>query len=143
MVNTLQEMVDPTDRTYSELVRYAEGVCRAVGIKYGMAHVEIKAEFDETRKKWINPAQKCVQSFIPSDKNGVLKSLKGDDFDRLSTYHDSIMLKNIGDTVRRAKDIMSFAAYVWLIGDDEEAVMRDATLAREEFIVEVAGDPVN
>lgn len=91
----------------------------------------------------FSPAQKCVQSFIPSDKNGVLKSLKGDDFDRLSTYHDSIMLKNIGDTVRRAKDIMSFAAYVWLIGDDEAAVMRDATLAREEFIVEVAGDPVN
>ena len=53
MVNTFQEMVDPQSRAYTELVRYAEGVCRAVGIKYGMAHVEIKAEFDEKRKKWI------------------------------------------------------------------------------------------
>ena len=53
MVNTTQEMVDPHKRAYSELVRYAEGVCRAVGIKYGMAHVEVKAEWDEKRNKWI------------------------------------------------------------------------------------------
>jgi hypothetical protein len=53
MVNTYQEMVDPQSRAYGELVRYAEGVCRAVGIKYGMAHVEIKAEYDEKRSKWI------------------------------------------------------------------------------------------
>jgi len=184
MVNTYQEMVDPQSRAYGELVRYAEGVCRAVGIKYGMAHVEIKAEFDEKRNKWINPvmievgarlaggrkaimaentivgwhpfdamvdahcgfpvrmppsftpAQKCVQAFIPSDKNGILVDIKGADFDRLSTYHDSVMLKNIGDKVVRARDIMSFAAYCWLIGE-EEAVLRDAKLAREEFIVEV------
>lgn len=53
MVNTYQEMVDPHDRAYSDLVRYAEGVARAVGIKYGMAHVELKATFDEKRKRWI------------------------------------------------------------------------------------------
>ena len=53
MVNTIQEMVDPHKRAYSELVRYAEGVCRAVGIKYGMAHVEIKADWDEKRNKWV------------------------------------------------------------------------------------------
>ena len=53
MVNTYQEMVDPHDRAYSDLVRYAEGVTRAVGIKYGMAHVELKATFDEKRKRWI------------------------------------------------------------------------------------------
>lgn len=53
MVNTIQEMVDPHNRVYTELVRYAEGVCRAVGIKYGMAHVEIKAAFDENRNKWV------------------------------------------------------------------------------------------
>lgn len=46
-------MVDPHDRVYSELARYAEGVCRAVGIKYGMAHVELKAKYDDKRKKWI------------------------------------------------------------------------------------------
>ncbi len=53
MVNTFQEMVDPHDRAYSSLVQYAEGVCRAVGIKYGMAHVELKAEYNEERKKWV------------------------------------------------------------------------------------------
>lgn len=53
MVNTFQEMVDPQSKSYAELVRYAEGVCRAVGIKYGMAHVEVKADFDEKRNKWI------------------------------------------------------------------------------------------
>eukprot|EP00574_Skeletonema_japonicum_P001223 CAMPEP_0201738770 /NCGR_PEP_ID=MMETSP0593-20130828/45426_1 /ASSEMBLY_ACC=CAM_ASM_000672 /TAXON_ID=267983 /ORGANISM="Skeletonema japonicum, Strain CCMP2506" /LENGTH=568 /DNA_ID=CAMNT_0048232997 /DNA_START=86 /DNA_END=1792 /DNA_ORIENTATION=+ len=191
MVNTFQEMVDPQSKAYTELVRYAEGVCRAVGIKYGMAHVEIKAEFDKKRNKWINPvmievgarlaggrkaimaentiigwhpfdamvdahcgfpvrmppsfspARKCVQAFVPSDKNGILVGIKGDDFDRLSTYHDSVMLKKIGDKVVRARDIMSFAAYCWLIGDDPEAVLRDAKLAREEFIVEVELDASN
>ena len=185
MVNTFQEMVDPQSRAYAELVRYAEGVCRAVGIKYGMAHVEIKADFDEKRNKWVNPvmievgarlaggrkaimaentiigwhpfdamvdahcgfpvrmppsfspARKCVQAFVPSDKNGILVGVKGGDFERLSTYHDSVMLKKIGDKVVRARDIMSFAAYCWLIGDDPEAVLRDAKLAREEFIVDV------
>lgn len=84
----------------------------------------------------FSPAQKCVQAFIPSDKNGILVGIKGADFDRLSTYHDSVMLKKIGDEVVRARDIMSFAAYCWLIGEDE-AVLRDAKLAREEFTVEV------
>ena len=55
MVNTFQEMVDPHDRKYSFLVKYAEGVCRAVGIKYGMAHVELKSHFDEKRNRWVEP----------------------------------------------------------------------------------------
>ena len=69
MVNTFQEMVDPQSRVYSELVRYAEGVCRAVGIKYGMAHVEIKAEYDEKRNKWINPvmvSRSSIDRFLTS-----------------------------------------------------------------------------
>jgi len=53
MVNTFQEMVDPHDPKYAYLVQYAEGVCRAVGIKYGMSHCELKAKYDEKRKKWI------------------------------------------------------------------------------------------
>lgn len=190
MVNTFQEMVDPQLKAYAELVRYAEGVCRAVGIKYGMAHVEVKADFDEKRNKWINPvmievgarlaggrkaimaentiigwhpfdamvdahcgfpvrmppsfspAQKCIQAYVPSDKDGILIGIKGDDFDRLPTYHASMMLKKIGDHVVRAKALMSFAAYCWLIGE-EEAVRRDAKLAREEFIVEVEMDPID
>ena len=84
----------------------------------------------------FSPHQKCVQAFIPSDKNGTLIGIKGGDFDRLPTYHDSVMLKKIGDKVVRARDIMSFAAYCWFIGDEDE-VLRDAKLARDEFVVEV------
>lgn len=53
MVNTIQEMVDPHDKKFALLVKYAEGVCRAVGIKYGMGHCELKARFDEKRNKWV------------------------------------------------------------------------------------------
>jgi hypothetical protein len=53
MVNTYQEMVDPTDKKYSSLIAYAEGVCRAVGIKYGVGHCELKAKFDTERNKWV------------------------------------------------------------------------------------------
>mmetsp|Transcript_32577 Transcript_32577/g.68496 ORF Transcript_32577/g.68496 Transcript_32577/m.68496 type:complete len:181 (+) Transcript_32577:1344-1886(+) len=84
----------------------------------------------------FHPSKKAVQSFIASDKSGVLKSIKGDDFARFGTYHDHVMLKKVGDKVVRAKDIMSFTAYVWFIGDDDD-VKRDAQKAREEFIVEV------
>lgn len=87
----------------------------------------------------FTPAEKCVQAFIPSDKNGTLVSIKGHDFDRLPTYHDSVMLRNIGDKVVRARDIMSFAAYCWLIGEENQ-VLHDAKLARDEFVVEVEPD---
>jgi len=53
MVNTFQEMVDPTDKKYASLITYAEGVCRAVGIKYGVGHCELKAKYDAERNKWV------------------------------------------------------------------------------------------
>jgi hypothetical protein len=49
------------------------------------------------------------------------------------------MLKNIGEKVNPAKDLMSFAAYVWLIGDPED-IRRDANRARDEFFVDVELD---
>mmetsp|Transcript_53489 Transcript_53489/g.113601 ORF Transcript_53489/g.113601 Transcript_53489/m.113601 type:complete len:571 (+) Transcript_53489:188-1900(+) len=184
MVNTYQEMVDCHDKKYAQLVQYAEGVCRAVGIKYGMGHCELKAEWNEKRNRWVDPVmieiagrlaggrkaimaeetipgwhpfdamidahcgfpvrmppsfsptKKAVQTYIPSDKNGILKSVKGDNFERLPTHHESVMLVGVGDKVVRATALMSFAAFVWLIGDAED-VKRDAMAAREEFKVEV------
>ena len=65
----------------------------------------------------FRPAKTAAQTYVPSDKNGVLKSVKGDDFSRLSTYHAHIMHRKVGDKVVRAKDLMSFAAFVWLIGE--------------------------
>eukprot|EP00536_Pseudo-nitzschia_multiseries_P004668 jgi/Psemu1/253808/estExt_Genewise1Plus.C_790038 len=190
MVNTTQEMVDPHDRAYASLVKYAEGVCRAVGIKYGMAHCELKTKWDEKKKAWVDPVmieiagrlaggrksimaqatipgwhpfdamvdahcgfpvrmppsfrptKKAVQTYVPSDKNGIVKSLAGHDFERFPTYNAHVMLRNVGDKIIRAKDLMSFAAFVWLIGDAED-VQRDAQLAREEFKVEVEDEPTS
>lgn len=80
-----------------------------------------------------------MQVYVPSDKEGVVKSMKGHDFERLSTYQESMILKNIGDKVVRAHDLTSFAAFVWLVGDEED-VMLDAKKARAEFKVEVEAD---
>ncbi|KAL7524579.1 hypothetical protein ACHAWF_002667 [Thalassiosira exigua] len=54
---------------YKELVVYAEGVCRAVGIKYGVGHCELKAKFDEKRNRWVDP----VMIEIASHFAGVRK----------------------------------------------------------------------
>lgn len=184
MVNTIQEMVNPHDKKYASLVQYAEGVCRAVKIKYGMGHCELKAKWDEKRNKWVDPvmieiagrlaggrkaimaeatipgwhpfdamvdahcgfptrlppsfkpSQTAVQVYLSSDRNGIVKSVKGSDFKRLPTHQESIMLCKIGDKVSKANSLLSFAAYVWLVGDADD-VKRDAKQARDEFIVEV------
>mmetsp|Transcript_26457 Transcript_26457/g.72742 ORF Transcript_26457/g.72742 Transcript_26457/m.72742 type:complete len:563 (-) Transcript_26457:175-1863(-) len=188
MVNTYQEMVDPHDRKYAALVKYAEGVCRAVGIKYGMGHCELKVKWDEKKKVWVDPVmieiagrlaggrksimaeatipgwhpfdamvdahcgfpvrmppsftpkKKAAHVYVPSDKNGIVKSFGGDDFERLSTYNDHVMLRKVGDKIVRARDLMSFAAHVWLIGDADD-VTRDALLSRDKFNVEVEDEP--
>uniref|UniRef100_A0A7S4RCM3 ATP-grasp domain-containing protein n=2 Tax=Ditylum brightwellii TaxID=49249 RepID=A0A7S4RCM3_9STRA len=184
MVNTWQTMVDPHSDTYAALVRYAEGVCRAVGIKYGFAHVELMSRYDEKKNKFVepvmvevgarlaggrkaimagatvpgwkpfdamvdahcgvpvrvparfSPAKIAKQVYVPSTKSGKLIGVEGDDFDRLKTYDSSIMLVKVGDQVKRARDLMSFCAYVWLIGSKED-VEADAKKARDEFIVDV------
>jgi hypothetical protein len=135
MVNTFQEMVDPTDKKFASIVKYAEGVCRAVGIKYGVGHCEIKATFDESKDKYVEPVmieiagrmaggrkaamaeatisgwfpfeamidahcgfpikmpptfrptKVAAQAYVPSDKAGIIKSVSGDNFDRLTSYH--------------------------------------------------------
>lgn len=84
----------------------------------------------------FSPRQKAVQVYIPSDKDGILKSMKGDDFQRLPTHNDHTILRKPGDKIVKARDLMSFAAYVWLIGEDAD-VKRDTQMARDEFKVEV------
>ncbi|KAL7489126.1 hypothetical protein ACHAW6_014712 [Cyclotella cf. meneghiniana] len=72
MVNTWQSMVDPHDKKYASLVRYGEGVCRAVGIKYGMAHIELKAVYDEKVGRWINPAMIEVGARLAGGRKAVM-----------------------------------------------------------------------
>jgi hypothetical protein len=90
----------------------------------------------------FKPAKIAVQAYVSADKNGILKSMRGHDFERLPTYNSHIILKNVGERVQRAKDLMSFAAYVWLIGDAED-VRRDANKARDEFFVDVELAPLD
>ena len=185
MINTYQEMLDPHDRAYASLVRYAEGVARAVGVKYGVAHCEIKAKYDTTSGRWVDPVmieiagrlpggrksilaeicvpgwhpfeamvdahcgfpvrmppsfrptKKAVHCYVPSDRVGVLKSIEGEDFDRLETHHGHLLLLKVGKPIKMSTDLMSFAAHVWLVGDDAEEVKRDVMRARDEFKVEV------
>ncbi|EJK54127.1 hypothetical protein THAOC_26312 [Thalassiosira oceanica] len=185
MVNTYQEMLDPHDRAYASLVRYAEGVARAVGVKYGVAHCEVKAKYDSKSGRWVDPVmieiagrlpggrksilaehcvpgwhpfeamvdahcgfpvrvppsfsptKKAVQCYVPSDRSGVLKSMRGEDFDRLGTHHAHLLLQKVGEPITRATDLNSFAAHVWLVGEDAEEVRRDVMRARDEFRVEV------
>jgi biotin carboxylase len=187
MVNTWQSQVDPHDKKYASLVRYAEGVCRAVGIKYGMAHIELKATFDEKVGRWTNPAMievgarmaggrksvmaeatvngwhpfaamvdahcgfpvlippsfrpeyQALHVYIPSDKNGIVTKMEGEDFERLPTYYAHSLIAAVGKQVKQSKELASFAAHLWLIGEPED-VERDAKRARAEFNVEV--DPI-
>jgi hypothetical protein len=184
MVNTFQEMVDPTDKKFASIVKYAEGVCRAVGIKYGVGHCEIKATYDESKDKYVEPVmieiagrmaggrkaamaeatisgwfpfeamidahcgfpikmpttfrptKVAAQAYVPSDKAGIIKSVTGDNFDRLTSYHSHTIMRTVGDKVKRSTDLISFAAFVWLIGDGED-VRRDAMQAIHEYKVEV------
>ena len=84
----------------------------------------------------FRPTKTAAQAYVPSDKNGILKSVKGDDFERLSTYHSCSIMRKVGDKVVRSTDLISFPAFVWLIGDAED-VRRDAMQAIDEYVVEV------
>ncbi len=75
MVNTFQEMMDPTDKKVEALVKYAEGVCRAVGIKYGVGHCEIKATFDEKKNKWVEWVRWFFMAYLKPHVSGINDNL--------------------------------------------------------------------
>ena len=77
--------------------------------------------------------------FIPSDKDGILTKMSGEDFERLPTYYAHALSARIGGRVRKSRDLASFCAHLWLTGEPED-VERDAKKARNEFKVEV--DPL-
>jgi len=71
-INRWQDMVDPHSPTYASLVRYAEGVCRAVGIKYGMAHVEVKARYDAEKKRYVDPVMIEVGARLAGGRKAIM-----------------------------------------------------------------------
>ena len=72
MINTMQGMCDPHSPKYSNLVRYAEGITRAVGIKYGLAHVEVKAIYNEEKKKYIDPVMIEVGARLAGGRKAIM-----------------------------------------------------------------------
>uniref|UniRef100_A0A7R9ZID5 ATP-grasp domain-containing protein n=1 Tax=Pseudictyota dubia TaxID=2749911 RepID=A0A7R9ZID5_9STRA len=73
-VNRWQTMVDPHDPKYAAMVRYAEGVCRAVGIRYGLGHCEIKAKWDEKRQRWVDPAMIEIGARLAGGRKAIMAS---------------------------------------------------------------------
>ena len=65
--------------------------------------------------------------------------MEGEDFERLPTYYAHSLIAAVGKQVKQSKELASFAAHLWLIGEPED-VERDAKRARAEFNVEV--DPI-
>ncbi|KAL9188158.1 hypothetical protein ACHAXT_006536 [Thalassiosira profunda] len=179
------EICSPAD--HSELVSYAVDVARAVGIRYGAAHVELKARQSEDgrylepalievgarlsggrkslmaqsacegwdpfgsliashcgrpcpgvprERKYLTPDRFVRHLFLPVGRGGRIKEIqletKG-----LRTLHSSAMLVNIGDQVVETTDIVSCAAFVWLVGEkakvDEDT---DAVLSSFSLIME-------
>ena len=49
------EIMDPGDDAVASVVAYAAAVARAVGVVFGAAHVEVKADWDEQAQKWGAP----------------------------------------------------------------------------------------
>jgi len=72
MINTMQGMCDPHSPKYSNLVRYAEGITRAVGIKYGLAHVEVKAIYNEEKKKYMDPVMIEVGARLAGGRKAIM-----------------------------------------------------------------------
>eukprot|EP00565_Helicotheca_tamesis_P004412 CAMPEP_0185723424 /NCGR_PEP_ID=MMETSP1171-20130828/273_1 /TAXON_ID=374046 /ORGANISM="Helicotheca tamensis, Strain CCMP826" /LENGTH=527 /DNA_ID=CAMNT_0028391123 /DNA_START=111 /DNA_END=1694 /DNA_ORIENTATION=+ len=71
-VNKWQTMVDPEDKMYHLIVRYAEGVTRAVGIKHGLAHVELMTTFDEKTEKYVDPVMIEVGARLAGGRKGIM-----------------------------------------------------------------------
>ena len=87
----------------------------------------------------FSPVKVARHVYVPSDKTGILRSYTGDDFKRLPSYDDHVILGEVGKPIKRAVDLMSFAGFVWLVGTQEQ-IERDANDARDNFKVEV--DPL-
>jgi len=89
----------------------------------------------------FSPVKVARHVYVPSDKNGIVRSYTGDNFERLPSYDDHVMLAEVGKPIKRAVDLMSFAGFVWLVGTQEQ-IDRDSRAARDNFKVEVDPLPV-
>eukprot|EP00547_Thalassionema_nitzschioides_P013257 CAMPEP_0194263056 /NCGR_PEP_ID=MMETSP0158-20130606/46860_1 /TAXON_ID=33649 /ORGANISM="Thalassionema nitzschioides, Strain L26-B" /LENGTH=484 /DNA_ID=CAMNT_0039003225 /DNA_START=203 /DNA_END=1654 /DNA_ORIENTATION=+ len=72
MVNTWQTLVNCHDPKHSVLVRYAEGICRAVGIKYGLGHVELIATFSEEKKRYVDPVMVEIGARLAGGRKAIM-----------------------------------------------------------------------
>ena len=100
------------------------------------AMVDAHCGFPVRMPRSFTPEKYALQVYLSADKEGILKKFHGDDFERFPTYNSDMKLKRSGENIGPARQLNSFAAYLWLIGDKED-IRRDANRARDEFFVDV------
>ena len=100
------------------------------------AMVDAHCGFPVRMPRSFTPQQYALQVYLSADKEGILKKFHGVDFERFPTYNSHVFLKRFGENVRPAKELNSFVAHLWLIGNQED-IRRDAVRARDEFFVDV------
>lgn len=72
MINTWQTLVDCHSPKYANLVRYAEGICRAVGIKHGVGHVELMCTYNEEKKRYVDPVMVEVAARLAGGRKAIM-----------------------------------------------------------------------
>ena len=100
------------------------------------AMVDAHCGFPVRMPRSFTPEKYALQVYLSGDKEGILKKFHGDDFERFPTYNSDMKLKRSGENIGPARQLNSFAAYLWLIGGKED-IRRDANRARNEFFVDV------
>jgi hypothetical protein len=84
----------------------------------------------------FTPEKQASHVYIPSNVQGIVTKIKGENFERLPTYYAHALLAEVGEPIEISKSLGSFAAQLWLIGEPAD-VDRDAKIARDEFKLEV------
>ena len=69
--NRWEKMVDTRSPAYASLVQCGENICRAVGIKYGISHLDLKSRYDSKKGRYSNPVMIEIAAFLA----GGLKSI--------------------------------------------------------------------
>mmetsp|Transcript_18611 Transcript_18611/g.39125 ORF Transcript_18611/g.39125 Transcript_18611/m.39125 type:complete len:496 (-) Transcript_18611:2669-4156(-) len=80
------EICNPTD--YPQLTSYARSIAKAVGIKYGAAHVEVKAKKDE-HGRYIEPKMIEIGARLSGGRKSTMAQCAIDDWDPFTSLIES------------------------------------------------------
>ena len=66
------EMCIPSDPKLAQIIAYAKGVTKAVGVQYGAAHVEVKANYDKDSGSYVNPVMMEVGARLSGGRKATM-----------------------------------------------------------------------